>query len=234
MTNARLAFRLGLALALTAACGGCRLRKSGVIDPKQAGGPCPSEGSIEDAEDGDGQIQTVAGRGGYAYTYADEKGTTVAPTGESFAPADGGANGSAHALRMSGKVAAGEDPYAGLGMSFRDPKAVYDGSRYAGVSFYAKVGQSSVRRVRFRVSDVNTDPIGKVCKDCYNDFGVELELTPEWKHYAIPFSALAQEPEWGSPRPAEVETAKLVGVSWQVATPGVFDLWVDDVAFTCR
>jgi len=213
---------------------GCRLRRSGLPDAKEAGKTCPPEGSIEDAEDGDGQIQTIERRGGYLYTYTDEKGSTVQPAGEDVRPAEGGANGSAHALHMQGTITPGEDPYAGMGFSFVDPKAPYDASKYAGIAFLAKAAQGSARRVRFKLSDVNTDPSGKVCKDCYNDFGVDLELTNEWTRYALPFGALTQEPDWGDPRPPAVEPAKLIGVGWQVSTPGAYDIWVDDVAFSCR
>jgi endoglucanase len=188
---------------------------------------------VDDAEDGNNQILTSAGRGGYWYSYADKAGSTIVPTageaGGAFAMAEGGAHGSALAARMQGKVGRGNIIYAGMGFSFVDPKGAYDASKYQGIAFFAKVGEKSTTSVRLKVPDVNTDKDGKVCTECFNDFGADLDLTTSWKRYVIPFATMRQLSGWGSPHPGSIEKSKLYGIQWQVASPGAaFDVWIDD------
>jgi endoglucanase len=195
-------------------------------------GPCPASAMIDDAEDDNNQVMVQEGRGGYVYTFVDKAGSTVAPGDGAFTMTAGGANGSKFAMHIAGKIGSAEVVFAGLGINFLDPKAPYDASKYAGVSFYAKVGAGSTNKVRLKVPDTNTDPDGKVCTACFNDFGADLEFTPEWQKYTIPFSETKQLPGWGSPNPSSIEKSKLYGVQFQVNDKGQnFDVWIDDVAF---
>jgi endoglucanase len=131
-------------------------------------------------------------------------------------------------------MSANGDPlFAGLGFSFTDPKGPYDATNYTGISFYAKVGSKSTRTVRLKLPDVNTDPDGRVCKECFNDFGADLTLTDEWKKYTIPFAAMKQMKDWGDPNPPAVNRAMVFGVQWQFNDTGVdYDLWIDSVRLT--
>src|SRR5687767_14302824 len=52
-----------------------------------------ADGLVDDLEDGNGQVATLAGRSGYWYSAADPKGSTISGAG-AFAPSDGGASGS--------------------------------------------------------------------------------------------------------------------------------------------
>src|SRR5688572_6276776 len=160
---------LGILLAILVA--GCAQFRPPASGPAESSA-CAEEARIEDAEDGDDQILARAGRGGYLYTYKDEKGTTIAPAGD-FSPSSGGANGSGSALHASGKLGDGGDMYAGLGFGFTEPKAPYDASRWRGIAFWARRGKDGPAMLRLKLPDANTDPDGKVCKDCYNDFGVD-------------------------------------------------------------
>jgi len=198
------------------------------------GKKCPADGVIDDAEDDNNQIAANKGRGGYWYTFLDKVGSTVQPpAGSTFAMSAGGAEGSAHAAHMTGKVGSGTNPYVGMGFNFVDPKGAYDASAYKGISFWAKVGPGSIAHVRVKVPDINTDDAGKVCTACFNDFGADLELTPTWTKYTLPFSSLTQMAGWGAPRPGAITATKLFGVQWQVNTPGAsYDVWVDDIEFT--
>ena len=82
--------------------------------------------------------------------------------------------------------------------------------------------------------DANTDPSGKVCTDCYNDFGVNFEVPEEWTRFNVKFEDLKQEDGWGAPRPPNSANDKLFGLQWQVSTPkGEFDIWIDDIKFEC-
>jgi endoglucanase len=146
--------------------------------------------------------------------------------------APGGSNGSGFAARMTGKVGTGQTVFAGLGLNFFDPKRQYDASAYKGIAFWAKKA-AGTGKVRLKVPDVNTEPDGQKCSECFNDFGADLELTLQWTRYVIPFSSMGQLSGWGSPRPSAIDTKTLYGVQWQVNTPGAsYDIWIDDVEFT--
>ncbi len=234
-----------LTTLVIAACGGAGTGASGAASP---GAPPPGPLTvpdkdcgpgyvIDDLEDNNNQLLLERGRNGYWYTFVDKLGSSITPPIQSaFIVSPGGAGGSARAAaaRMMGKIAPGGQPlFAGMGFSFVDPKAPYDGAAYTGVSFYAKVGAGSTAAVRLKVPDVDTDPEGKTCSECYNDFGVDLTLTGEWKKYVVPFATMKQMDGWGAPRPPSINKAKLYGMQWQVSVPGVsYDVWVDDVRFT--
>jgi hypothetical protein len=134
---------------------------------------------------------------------------------------------------MAGTLATtGEPLFGGMGLSFTNPKRAYDASAFTGISFWAKGEGES--HVRLKVPDVNTDPAGGVCTACFNDFGVDITVTPTWTRYTVPFASLAQLDGWGSPHPAAVDTSKLYGLQWQVVQAGArFDVAIDDVEFIC-
>lgn len=206
-------------------------------DDTPEGKLCGADGVIDDGEDNNNQILSQKGRGGYWYTFSDKGGTTITPlagaAGGTFSMSPGGANGSQFAAHMNGKVAASGTVYAGVGFNFADPKAPFDVSVYKGVSFWARRGENSTGSIRVKLPDINTDQDGKVCSECFNDFGVDLELTTAWTKYTVIFSWAQQMPGWGAPRPANSETSKMYGVQWQVNTPGAdYDIWIDDVQFT--
>ena len=194
---------------------------------------CPPEGVIDDAEDDNNQVAPNKGRTGYWYTFADKAGTTIQPAlGGTFAMSAGGAQGSAHSAHMSGKIGGAAIVYGGMGFNFVDPKGAYDASAYKGISFWAKAGPGTTK-VRVKIPDVNTDQDGHVCTECFNDFGTDIELTPTWTKYTLPFATLTQMQGWGAPHPGAVTKSKLYGVQWQVNSPGAaYDIWVDDIEFT--
>jgi endoglucanase len=196
---------------------------------------CPADFMIDDAEDNNNQVTVQKGRKGYWYTFVDKAGSTLSPpAGTKFLMSAGGARGSARAARMIGKVSSAGDPlFAGMGFSLTDPKGPYDATEYSGVSFYAKVGPGSTKAVRLKVPDINTDPAGKKCTECFNDFGADLTLTEQWQKYTIPFATMKQMEGWGSPQPSTIDKSKLYGLQWQVAAQGAsYDVWIDDVQFT--
>jgi endoglucanase len=197
---------------------------------------CPADFVVDDAEDNNNQLLVQGGRNGYWYTYIDNtKKSTITPQAKTkFLQTADGANGSKFAPRMNGQISKEGDPlYAGVGFSLTDPKGPYDATQYTGISFWAKVGPGSTKNVRLKVPDVNTDPQGKVCKECFNDFGADLTLTEQWKKYTIPFAAMKQMDGWGDPNPPTIDKSKLFGVQWQVNDRGAtYDVWIDDVRFT--
>jgi endoglucanase len=225
-----------LIVAAAAAAAGC-------IPKAQAGGAgsantpegrlCSGDGVLDDGEDGNNQVNPAKGRGGYWYTFLDTAGSSITPLAGQFSMAPGGADGTAYAAHMTGKVGNGQIVFAGMGLNFIDPKGPYDATAYKGIGFKAKKGPGT-GHVRLKVPDISTDPDGKVCTDkCFNDFGADIELTEQWTQYVFPFASMKQLEGWGSPRPPAIDPSKIYGVQFQVNSPGAsFDIWVDDLRFT--
>jgi endoglucanase len=196
------------------------------------------EANIADADDNTNQTFVIANRGGYWYTFVDKAGSDIWPTagakGGTFEMSPGGADGSPYAARMKGKIAVAEGyPGAGMGLNFVDPKGGYDGSKYKGISFFAKASEASVKTIRLKMPDENTDPDGGVCSECFNDFGMDLTLTTEWQKFYIPFNKLTQMKGWGKPRKFAIDTQRMYGIQFQVDVQGAeFDITVDQIRFT--
>jgi endoglucanase len=238
----RLAACGALALgALALGLGACT-KKIDPIAPETAllpeGRACPAAvGMIADGESNN-RTSFIQGRGGYWYTFLDTKdngGSEIWPMsgalGGTFEMSEGGANGTKHAARMKGSVGGGDVVYAGMGMNFVDPKGAYDASKYRGISFWAKKNPGSTDTVRLKVPDVQTDPQGKQCKQCFNDHGLLLTLFDQWTLYTIPFSSMKQE-DWG-PKDNGIDPTGIFGIQFQVNEKGApFDISVDEIQFT--
>jgi hypothetical protein len=154
----------------------------------------------------------------FPYGYADEAGSKVAEPGE------GGT------LRLKGTTAATGEVFGGVGVVFKEPKGPVNASRHTGIAFNARRSAGSAAHVRFKIPDINTDPAGGRCKECFNDFGISFQVTEEWTRYEVTFDELAQEADWGDPRPAAIDPAHVYGLQWQVAVPGAeLDIEIDDV-----
>lgn len=191
---------------------------------------------IDDAENGDSRIIFQQGRGGFLYTFVDEDGSDILPRsalkGGQFRASAGGANRSKCALNFRGQLVAGPEVFAGLGLDLTAPRAAYDASQYLGIAFLARHRPGTASRVRVLVLDTNTDPAGGSCAECYNHFGADLDLGPEWQSYELPFERLQQMPGWGWPRPPQVDSRRLLGVTFLVTDPGrSYDVWIDDLRF---
>ena len=223
------------------ALGGCRV-KVDPADPKTKelpeGRPCPAAiGMISDGEANNNQTNPIQGRGGYWYTFLDKFGSTVTPMsgdqGGTFAMSEGGANGTKYAAHMFGSIGGADVVYAGMGLNFVDPKGQYDASKFGGISFWAKKGPGSTGNVRLKVPDINTDPDGKVCTACFNDFGMDFVLTEQWQQFTVPFASMKQIKDWGSPHTSGIVPKTIYGMQFQVNEKNSkFDIWVDEVQFT--
>ena len=192
-----------------------------------------ANGLVDDSEDNDNRISLLEGRDGYWWDAKDDKGSTIEPS-TSITMSEGGAHASKFAVHVTGKTAAQADKAWGAVVGFRLAQgSMYDASRYAGVSFFAKAGEKSESQVRLKVGDVNTQPDGKVCKEgCYNDFGKDLSLGRDWQEYKISFAEMKQQEGWGDPRPPAITAGKLIQIAWHMTTPGAeFDVWLDDIRF---
>ena len=188
--------------------------------------PVCENGLLDDGEDGDTQIVKFGERDGYWFSFVDTWGSELDE--RRFRFVEGGKDStSKYAARLSGTLApSGESLYAGIGFAFTNPKTPFDISEAEGIRFWAK----GPGKVRFKITDRNTDPQGDRCTDCYNDFGVDLFLQDQWLRYTIPFEKMTQQGSWGDRAPGlDVEGA--FAVQWQYDTAGQkFDIWVDDIA----
>ena len=235
--NGKIRWAVGLAAIPAMASMACESTTAGGVEMKKdaaAVAPCGADGLIDDCEDQNNQVIVHQGRSGYWYTYVDDAGSTVTPEagskGGTFVMAEGGANGSQYAARMTGTVANAGTVYVGMGFSFTDPKEAYDASKYGGIKFYAKKG-AGAGGIRIKIADGNTAPEGGRCQECFNDFGANVELTPAWTEYVLPFYLSKQESGWGDTF-NQILPNSLYGIQWQTNTPGAsFDIWVDDISF---
>jgi hypothetical protein len=194
-------------------------------------------GLVDDFEDDNGQIVLLDGRDGYWWKNADKEGARFSEPADG-APlkfADGGAHGSAKALHIAGSTVKGSDQAYGVevGTNLISTKgSLYDGSKYLGVSFMAKVGPKSVKTVRFNLGDVNTHPDLGSCQSCWNHFSKDVELTTEWQEYQVAFKDMAQRPGWGEPRPKSISAKELYTLTFAFeGSGGQFELFVDDIQF---
>ncbi len=184
---------------------------------------------IDDMEDGNHQGVEADQRGGYWYTYKDAS-SQIAPEGE-FKMTEGGASGSQFSAKFSGQLGSEQYPYGGIGLSFTDPKLPYDVSSCEGVAFTAKAGGDGTTKVRLKIGDWQTAPEGGLCQQCYNDFGGDFLLTPNYQDYTLKFADTKQEPYWGEPK-AGIETKAVYQLQWQVTQAGApFEVWIDNVRF---
>jgi endoglucanase len=232
-------FLLALLAFAPAASFGCVTPGAHVASPgSEPIKTCGPDGTIEDFEDGNNQINVVGDRGGYWYTYVDKEGSTVSPEpgdqGGTFNPIEGG-HESKYAAEFKGKLAGKSIVYAAMGLNFEDPKSPYDASQYAGITFWAKRAAGSTSKLTVKLPDGNTDPDGQICSACYNDYGYTITVGEQWSRFVLPFHDLRQEPDWGSPRKPHVDTSKLFAIHWEAKAPGSeYDFVVDDIAFICK
>jgi endoglucanase len=232
----------GAIFLLLAACGPSSRSAEGASTPKASASSsttaltnvaCKIGAVIEDGEDANNQLKKLEGRSGYIYTFGDDAKTVIfPPRGADFPMERGGALGSAYSLRVRGKVGDKGLVYGGLGLNFVDPRRPYDASKYAGITFLARRAPSTAAVIRLKLPDANTDPDGKVCTECFNDFGADVTLTEAWERYVIPFDYLKQLPDWGAPRPSKVDTKRIYSIQFQVSEPSAaFDFYIDDLMF---
>jgi endoglucanase len=197
---------------------------------------CGPDGLIDDLNDGNSQVAPVGGRSGYWYVYADKQGTTITPAGtfESVEGGHGSTTGEQYTAEMKGKLATSSNVYAGMGMDFVSPKVTYDVSKYEGITFFAKRAPGTISKLNVKLPDVNTDPDGKICSDCYNDFAYTIDVGEDWQRYVLLFHDLRQDGTWGAPRKPHLDVHKVFAIHWEAKTGGgTFDFFVDDIAFVC-
>jgi hypothetical protein len=153
---------------------------------------------------------------------------------------------SQHAMRVSGQ---GFTSWAVLSVSMgygtEDGGAMgllpYDAHFRSGVTFWARIGDTSSDVVRFAVSDQYSRPEGGFCDAtistgptaCYDLFGVDLQgsiSSKNWTQFRIPFGGLAQR-NFGLQRKQGLDSSTIYTIEFDFNPGETFDLWVDDIAF---
>jgi hypothetical protein len=171
-------------------------------------------------------------------------GATITPDGDVSAdPIPAGRCGSKYAVHVTGQgFQSWSEVSASFGWGSRDggPDQLlpYDAHTRTGLTFWARVGDTSTASVRLNVTDKYSNDNGGICDKtvasgdtaCYDHFGVSLSgLDTGWTQYRIPFAGLSQQ-LFGLPRPS-VDTADLYSIDFLFPVGSVFDFWVDDISF---
>jgi hypothetical protein len=205
--------------------------------------PIGDPDSIDDMEDNDAQIVTVAGRNGYWYVGND--GTAAGqqePTAGMFKMVEltaGERPSSTFAAHM--KVSGFTGWGTVLGFNFFEQAGkvkVFDASEYCGVRYWGKAAAATT--LRFRLPDVDTHPEGMVCTDggasgvaCHDHFGENAAFTSAWQEFTVMFADVEQVGTGYHPADGKLKADQLFSLEWALPGAGgkAYEIWIDDVAF---
>jgi hypothetical protein len=212
-----------------------------------SGGPVDPTAMIDDMEAPDASLLMEGGRNGGWWAGGDMASTTgsIVPNGVAAAEMipGGGRCGSHYAMHVTGH---GFTQWAVLTAALRVGQVdggayanlAYDAHDRTGITFWARIGDTSADQVRFSVSDKYSRPEGGICDvtvsqgsmACYDTFGVDLTpITTHWTQYRIPFSGLGQR-QFGLHEDA-LDTSAIYTLDFNFYPNEIFDFWVDDIAF---
>jgi len=203
---------------------------------------------IDDMEAPDSATAMGAARGGGWWAGGDDPskaaGASITPDGVvSAEKIPGGRCGSVYANHVTGQ---GFGTWAIMNVSFgwgsvdggEGAQLPYDASFRTGITFWARVGDTSSADVSVKISDKYSNDAGGICDksvasgstSCYDHFGAPLtKLSTTWQQYKVPFRGLSQE-GFGIPRDS-LDTSSLYDVEFMLPRGTTFDLWVDDISF---
>jgi hypothetical protein len=206
-------------------------------------GPIDPTALIDDMEDGNFTIALNDSGAWWAGGDATPGGT-IAPNGNANPELiPGGRCGSKYAEHVTGFGFT--DWGAVLSMSFAygsvDGGAPgllpFDAHIRQGITFWARIGDTSTDQVRLAVSDKASRPEGGICvvngppgTTCYDTFGVQLtQLDTSWHQYRVPFGGLTQR-HFGVEEPT-LDTTTLYTIEFALGPGAIFDFWIDDISF---
>jgi hypothetical protein len=212
-------------------------------------GPVDPTAMIDDMEATDPAILMVGGRNGAWWAGGDMQspGASIDPNGDASSEVipGGGRCGSLHAMHVTGQ---GFTSWAQVSASMRygsvDGGASgllpYDAHIRTGLTFWARIGDTSAAHVRLSVSDKYSRPEGGICDPsasattttaCYDTFGVDLmPISQTWTQYRIPFGGLGQR-NFGVPEKLGLDTTSIYTIQFDFYPNEVFDFWLDDISF---
>jgi hypothetical protein len=200
---------------------------------------------IDDMEDGDSNILRVGRRNGGWWAGGDATpGGSIVPSGISSAEAiPGGRCGSRYAMRVTGQGFTDWGALISMSLFFGsvdgspDQLQPYDASARTGITFWARIGDTSTNLVRLAISDEHARPEAGICvvdgppgTGCYDTFGVDLwRLGTTWTQYRVPFAGLTQR-DFGV-KADHIDSKNLYTVEFTFGPNAIFDFWVDDISF---
>jgi len=209
------------------------------IGPSLGGGsPILPPGDLLDGfEDEDLTLEPTDGRGGVWYLFDDGTVGSVGPTPLVCSPLVGAPPElGMYAMHVTATGFSGFG--SGLGVDFRDGKKVYDGAKYTGFRFWARVGDGKNTHHRIQIADATTEPAGGKCnaaasapdgQKCNDHFGINKTFTTSWARYSIRFDELTQV-GWGNAAPT-LDRAALYGLQVTAKAKLEVDLWLDQIEF---
>jgi hypothetical protein len=219
--------------------------------PDSSTGPVDPTALIDDFEAGGAALPMEGGRNGSWWAGGDPasrvNGATIVPDGDAASePIPGGRCGSFHAKHVTGQ---GFASWAVLTTTLAN--AIGDGGMYVaapydahirtGLTFWARIGDTSYNKVRFAVSDKYTRPEGGICDAdsttsttttaCYDTAGIDLTLSTTWTEFQIPFAGLGQRNFGQKEGQMGPDTSALYTIDFNLYPSTIFDFWVDDISF---
>ena len=191
----------------------------------------PTDDRIDYMEDGDVQIELVAGRQGNWYPFGDAEGEDDLVF--SSIPGRRGMS-----LRAAQSTGSGFTTWgSGFGLDLNNPggqaatKQGYNVTGYVGITFWARAEVLISVTVAF--PDRNTDPAGGICGDAgtcdYHWEKPSVQLGSDWKRFTVLFDEL-QYTGSGTGFDA-LDREGLISIQFRYATSATYDVWVDDLAF---
>ena len=213
-----------------------------------SGGPIDPTAMIDDMEATDPAVLMQGGRNGAWWAGGDptSPGASITPNGDASSELipGGGRCGSLHAMHVTGQ---GFTVWSELSVSMRygsvDGGAAgllpYDAHTRTGLTFWARIGDTSAAQVRLAITDKYTRPEGGICDvsvstgstACYDNYGVDLKpIGKTWTQYRIPFAGLGQR-NFGLQEPSGVDTSAIYTIEFDFYPNETFDFWVDDISF---
>jgi hypothetical protein len=209
-------------------------------------GPIDPSALIDNFEGGSGNLPMIGGRTGSWYAEGDATATAIIQPNGPAAPEviPGGRCDSRHALHVTGNgfLDWGSEVSVPLDYGIDDAGVSgyqpYDASQYHGVTFFARIGDTSTNSMIFGISDEYARPEAGICvigggvgTGCYDSFTISLSpfIGTEWQQFRIQFAGLAQR-NFGVHSDA-FDTSKIYDLEFIIGPDTVFDLWVDDISF---
>jgi hypothetical protein len=129
----------------------------------------------------------------------------------------------AHGTKAAARATGTKQSQSG---TFHAPYVCTDVSAFNGVTLWAKSSTRTALQVQFGTPQLLPPEFGGDCtEECWGFHEVTLELSDEWRFFAVPFEATKRP--WGSPV-LRGNVIMRVDLSMRGSD---FDVWVDEIAF---